>query len=355
MQIHQLVPALHNGDAIGDSARMMRDFLRRQGYDSDIYAYDVDDSISEEAIRFHQSQPATTANDVLILHYALPSGMTPFLQNAPAKKALIYHNITPADFWLPYQSSLVHLAFSARKELARLSRTVHRSAGDSEYNRLELDHLNFSDTCVLPIYVDQSRYDILPSQAVLHRMRDEYSNFLCVGRVAPNKKLEDVLRLCFFYRKMYSPLSRVIFVGKTSVAPTYYAAVKALSSRYGFLPDDVLFTGHVDWSELVAYYHSSHLLVSMSEHEGFCVPLVEAMICRTPVLAYAKTAVPFTLGEAGVQFVQKDYPTLAGICNRIINDVQFRSSILETQNEQLRRYSRAEIERSILEFLAPLL
>ena len=119
------------------------------------------------------------------------------------------------------------------------------------------------------------------------------------------------------------------------------------------MPEDVIFTGHVDWSELVAYYKSSQVFVSMSEHEGFCVPLIEAMICDTPILAYSSTAIPYTLGEAGVQFKEKDFEELAGICYRIQTDPAFRKSILETQRKQLAKYSKAEIEKSIDQFLEP--
>ena len=132
MQVHQLVPALHDGDAIGDSARAMRDYIRKRGFQSDIYAYTIDESLSEEAIDFHRFQPQTGANDALILHFALPSGMTDFLKQAPGKKALIYHNITPAHYWTGYSKDLLHLATAGRKELESLASFIDQAAGDSE-------------------------------------------------------------------------------------------------------------------------------------------------------------------------------------------------------------------------------
>ncbi len=271
--IHQLVPALHHGDAIGDSALMIRNYLRLKGYASDIYAYDIDEAVSHEAIGFRKAQPALTANDLLILHFALPSGMSEFLKETAAKKAIIYHNITPAYFWLPYDKALVHLATEARRQLGELSEAVDRAAGDSEYNRLELEKLKYRSSCVLPIFVDQSRYAVQPSPFVQKTIQDGLFNFLCVGRIAPNKKLEDVIRLYFFYKRFCTPLARLIFIGKTNIVPGYYGALKELTMRYGLMPDDVIFTGHVDWPELVAYYKTAHALVSMSAHEGFCVPL----------------------------------------------------------------------------------
>jgi glycosyltransferase involved in cell wall biosynthesis len=277
--------------------------------------------------------------------------MTDFLKQTPAKKAIIYHNITPAYYWLPYNKSLVHLAVAGREQLRDLAGFVDRAAGDSEYNREELEKLQYRSTCVLPIFVDQSRYSVEPSSFVKKTIEDGLFNFVCVGRVAPNKKLEDVIRLYFFYKRFCTPLARLIMIGKTNVAPQYYGALKELIMRYGLMPEDVIFTGHVDWPELVAYYKASHVLVSMSEHEGFSVPLVEAMICDTPILAYKSAAIPHTLGSAGIQFSEKNYPELAAVSHRLREDLEFRNRILQDQREQLLRYSKNEIENSIDNFL----
>src|SRR4029078_10896622 len=127
----------------------------------------------------------------------------------------------------------------------------------------------------------------------------------------------------------------------------YYDALKNMTIRYGLMPEDVVFAGHVDWSELVAFYQSAHVLVSMSEHEVFCVPLIEAMICNTPILAYGAAAVPYTLGESGIQFDKKDYRKLAAIAHRLREDSQFRESILAGQRKQLQLYGQEAIEKSI--------
>jgi glycosyltransferase involved in cell wall biosynthesis len=355
MQIHQLVPALHDGDAIGDSARAMRDYLRRQGYTSEIFAYTIDDSISDEAIDFDHSKPECSEKDILVYHFALPSGMTEFIKRAKCKKAMIYHNITPAHYWMRYDPALLHLAYAGRKELQSLAPFIERSAGDSEYNRQELENSNFQNTCVVPIYVRQDRYQVSPSQLVMDSMKDGSFNILFVGRIAPNKKIEDLLELLFFYKKLFIQPARLVCVGKTNVVPEYYSALTTMRMAFGLLPEDVLYTGHVDWPELVAYYKSSHVFVSMSEHEGFSVPLVEAMICGTPIVAYSTTAVAYTLGDAGIQFQEKNYWEIAAICNRLGIDSAFRESILQNQRERLNAFSREEIEKAIGNFLLPLL
>lgn len=353
MKIHQMVPALHDGDAIGDSARAMRDYFRSHNYEADIFAYDIDESLTDEAVSFQKRTPEMGEKDLLILHYALPSGMTDFLKRSFCKKSIIYHNITPSYYWMNYDPSLLHLASAGRRELESLAPFADRSAGDSEYNRQELEKLSFRNTCVIPIYVKQERYTGVSPQ-ILKTIQDGLFNILFVGRVAPNKKLEDVLSIFAVYKRMFNPLSRVIFVGKTNVALPYYAALNDIRARLGLMPEDVLYAGHVDWSELVAYYKGSHVFLSMSEHEGFCVPLVEAMICGTPIVAYSTTAIPYTLGDAGVQVKEKNFPEIAGICRRVETDAAFRESVLESQQKQLKNYSKEELEKAIDAFLEPL-
>src|SRR5262249_7019877 len=160
------------------SAREMRDYIRSKGIASEIYAYTIDESISSEAINFNTTQPNVTSEDVLILHFALPSGMTEFLKRSAARKAIVYHNITPSYYWLQNDRSLVHLAHAGRQELESLATFIDRAAADSEYNRQELEQLSFRNTCVVPIYVKEERYRISPSKYVMQQMNDGTFNML---------------------------------------------------------------------------------------------------------------------------------------------------------------------------------
>ena len=135
---------------------------------------------------------------------------------------------------------------------------------------------------------------------------DGLVNFLFVGRIAPNKKIEDHIKLAEQYKRYIDAYYRFIFVGRYDVVPRYYAAIRALMAEYKLLPERFIFTGPVPDAELAAYYRASSVYISLSEHEGFCVPLVEAMAMDVPVLAYSAAAVPDTLGGAGVQFAPKD-------------------------------------------------
>ncbi|MGE5200107.1 MAG: glycosyltransferase, partial [Rhodospirillaceae bacterium] len=306
MVVNQWVPSAHRGDAIGDSARAVRDRLRAQGHDADIFALSIDDDMRGDARPF--GEPAAAAGDVTILHFAIPSPMTEAFARLPRGRVLQYHNITPARFYAPYDPGIFRLATLGRRELASLAGRTDLALGDSEFNRRELEELGFADTGVFPVAVDVSRIVDAPRTPALEAwLNDGLTNFLFVGRMVPNKKVEDILRLAEHYKRYVDAHYRFIFVGRDDGVPRYANMLRAFVVELGWLPDRVLFTGAVPDRELAAYYRYSSVYISMSEHEGFCVPLVEAMAADLPVLAYSCTAIPDTLGGAGVQFAPKDF------------------------------------------------
>ena len=170
-------------------------------------------------------------------------------------------------------------------------------------------------------------------------LRDGLTNFLFVGRIVPNKRIEDIIRLAEQFKRYIDARYRFIFVGRTDGVPRYYAAIRALVERYEMLPDRFLFPGVVsDW-ELAAYYRTASVYISMSEHEGFCVPLLEAMAADVPVLAYASTAVPETLGGAGVLFEPKDMEYAAELLGQLAFDPAVRARVIAGQRQRLAEFS----------------
>lgn len=334
MVIHQWVPAAHRGDAIGDSARRVRDTLRAMGHESDLFALTIDDDMQDEARWF--SEPAARRGDVTILHFALPSPMTEAFAALPGGRVLQYHNITPARFWAAYHPGNFRLAVLARRELASLAARTDLALGDSEYNRQELLSLGFPDTAVFPIATEVSRLvDAGPVPALDRWLNDGLTNFLFVGRMAPNKRIEDIILLAEHYKRYVDAYYRFIFVGRYDGVPSYYNMLRALIERLGWLPDRFVFTGPVPERELAAYYRASSVYISMSEHEGFCVPLLEAMSTDLPILAYASTAVPDTLGGAGVQFAPKDFEAAAEMLGLLAFDDELRSRVIAGQRRRL--------------------
>ena len=165
-------------------------------------------------------------------------------------------------------------------------------------------------------------------------LRDGLTNILFVGRIAPNKKLEDHLRLAEHYKRYVDAFHRFIFVGREDACPRYYAMLRALMTRYGMTSERFWFVGLVPDADLAVFYRTASAYVSLSEHEGFCVPLLEAMAADVPVLAYASTAVPETLGGAGVTFSPKDLEHAAEMLGLLVYDDALRADILEGQRRR---------------------
>jgi glycosyltransferase involved in cell wall biosynthesis len=353
MIINQWVPAAHRGDAIGDSARRVRDMLRRSGHSSDIFALTIDDDLRREVRPF--GDLAATRGDVTIFHYALPSPMTDPFGSLEGARVLQYHNITPAAFFAPYSPQLFRLAVLGRRELQSLAGRVDLALGDSEFNRSELEALGFATTGVMPIAVDTARITDAPPRPALDTiLGDGLINILFVGRIVPNKRIEDHIRLAEVYKRYVDSYYRFIFVGRCDGVPAYYAQVRALIAEYKMLPDRFWFTGAVPDEDLGTFYRWADAYVSLSEHEGFCVPLVEAMAANVPILAYAAGAVPETLGGAGLLFAPKDLELAAEMLAMLVYDRPVRNAVLEGQRRRLQDFSSARIETRLNEIVRTL-
>ena len=317
--------------------------LRAMGHDSDLFALTIDDDLRGDVRPF--SDPAATRGDVTIFHFALPSPMTARFAALDGVKILQYHNITPAAFFAPYDPQLFRLAALGRRELATLAGHIDLALGDSDFNRRELEALGFTRTGVLPIAVNTERITAAPPRPALERiLRDGLINVLFVGRIVPNKKIEDHIRLAEIYKRYVDSYYRFIFVGRYDGVPRYYDQVRALIAEYDMLPDRFWFTGPVPDEDLAAFYRWADAYVSLSEHEGFCVPLVEAMAADVPVVAYAAGAVPETLGGAGLLFEPKDLELAAELLGSVVYDRGVRARVLDGQRRRLQDFAPDRIE-----------
>jgi glycosyltransferase involved in cell wall biosynthesis len=346
MIIHQWVPAAHRGDAVGDSARRTRTLLRQMGHRSDLFALTMDDDLRDDVLPF--ADPASRRGDITFFHYALPSPMTAAFAALPGAKVLHYHNVTPARFFAPYDPNLFRLATFGRRELATLVGKVDLALGVSEFNRRELEDLGFAPTGVLPIAFDPGRIVDAPRRPAIEKlMHDGLTNFLFVGRIAPNKKIEDLIRLAEHYKRYVDAHYRFIFVGKDDAVPRYSAMIRALVAEFGMLSERFIFTGPVPDEELAVYYQHAAVYISLSEHEGFCVPLVESMAADVPILAYAAAAIPDTLGGAGVQFAPKDLEQAAELAGALAFDDGLRQQVIAGQRRRLQDFGDVRIVREL--------
>ncbi len=353
MRIDQWIPAFHRGDAIGDTAFHLKHFFLAQGIDSEIYCLDRDPGLEDQSRPF-STFPPPGPSDVTILHFALPSPLTSAFALLPSRKVLLYHNITPEKYFLPYSRELARLSRVGRDELRSLAPATDLGLADSEYNRRELEGAGFSPALVLPLFVDFSKYR-KPADRLIHDLfKDGRTNLLFVGRIVPNKKIDELIKVVFYFKKYISPLVRLIVVGKTHSLPKYYQALIRLADDLYLKPEEVCFTGHIPDGELFALYRSSDLFLSLSEHEGFGLPFIESMIFDLPILAYSCSAVPDTLGGAGIELRHKPMERVAELAYIVANDKELKKKIISAQRARLRRYREQDLEGFLLKKLTTL-
>ena|GEM_PF-1147336 len=342
MKIIQLLPVLNYGDAVGNDAIALKQLISKMGFETEIYVEDMSPQRRINAKHYWQ-MPKLEENDVLIYHFSIGSAvMSKLLNRVKCKKVMIYHNITPAKFFEPYGATdiakIAKIVKAGREDLVSMKYLFDYSLADSSFNKAELEELGYScPKNVLPILIPFEDYAKKPNQAVLEKYNDDWTNILFVGRVVPNKKQEDVIRAFAYYKKNVNPKSRLFLVGSYDGMEEYYDRL----CRYvdTLAVNDVNFTGHIGFSDILAYYRLADVFLCMSEHEGFCVPIAEAMNFHVPIIAYASCAVPETMGEAGIVVDKKDVEEIAGLIEKIRNNEGFRNAIIEKEKERLQYFS----------------
>ena len=354
MVIHQLLPRFDAGDAVSSQAIAIRDALRDHGYESHVYAQRTDefgarDGRPEEAYRPYME----SGEDILIYHYLFFCNNYQMYLETSNRKILIYHNITPPEFYEEFDPETARFCRMGRELLPRLS-ACDLALGVSDFNRRDLVAAGFAEerTGVLPISPSGQLTGAPEDPALLARLRDGKLNLLFVGRVVPNKRVDDLVRLFRHYHHNVNASSRLIVVG--SLANAYADYVIDLAKRFQ-LDDKILFLGKVDDAALKTCYTSSHFYVSMSEHEGFCVPLLEAFSFGLPVLAYAAGAVPETMGDAGVLCAEKDLDLLAEMVENLRRDPLARERIVDAQRDRLRDFSHEAFLARLDQYIGPFL
>jgi glycosyltransferase involved in cell wall biosynthesis len=342
--IHQLTPGFAYGDAISNQALIIRDYLRSKGYTSNIFAESVDPSMSSEGQVFKPHLLSRTAG--LIYHHSIGTPLTTVADKHPGPKSLVYHNITPAEYVADSDPKLAKQLEQGRKDISLLSRSFSCSVGDSRYNANELAENGFADPGVLPICVTPDKWNTAPDASVIARMSDGKRNILFVGRIIPNKRQDDLVHLLSQFVKLDSK-ARLILVGGYDPEDPYFRKILKLIEEKQ-LRTKVLLTGKVSDAQLQAYYRTAHLYCSMSEHEGFGVPLIEAMWFDVPVLAYKSSAVSETMGCGGLLFTSKDdFAQIAHLAKKIIQDRKLKKAILNGQRLRRQHFIPSAVEAKI--------
>lgn len=331
--IYQLVPSLSRGDAVGNEINAIHRYFQEHSIESAIVSDTKRYPSSDSDYSMEAYLDIVTEQDMIIVHMATYWQDLPTLIETPKKRVMVYHNITPESFFVDYDENTAYCCKLARRQVRALSKSFDIAIGDSEYNAQELRDFGYKNVVSIPLLIPFEDYEREPNKKLMETYQDGKTNILFVGRLVPNKCIEDILFSYMEYRKINAN-SRLILVGSDAFTP--YVGKLHLFCRDHLVPD-VVFANKVSFSDILAYYRVADLFLCLSEHEGFCVPLLEAMTFQVPIVAYASTAIPKTLGDAGVllDVMEKDPTKIAAVMNAVLSDNSLKEQLNANAKKRL--------------------
>jgi len=333
-QLDQVIIGATPGDAITDEAFLIQRWLRELGFSSEIFAQFIDPALTNQIRPMSAWHPQANAEWVAY-HHSIGSAAAERLMATARKLILIYHNVTPPEFFAATNPALHQEMLQGRAQLVALRAHTPLALADSFFNERDLIATGFARTGVLPIALDEARLNLPLNRNLLAHFGEGIPTLLFVGRQVPNKRQEDLLKLLYYYRRI-EPGARLFLVGD-EWTPAYSRWLRDVAADLG-LDDAVIFAGKSSQQDLVTIYQLASVYVSMSEHEGFGKPLIESMYLGVPVFAFAAAAVPGTLGEAGVQFHAKDYEALAEAIDLLARDEKLRARLIARQRARAQEF-----------------
>lgn len=346
--LHQFTEAATPGDAITDHAFQLRTWLRQMGYKSDIYSLHINHHLTDE-IKPLTAYRSSHDEKHLIYHHGIGSEVVATLCNLTLKLILIYHNVTPPEFFATLDPALAQQLIWGREQLPLLIPHTHLALGVSPYNVAELQSVGFKQTAVLPIALNAETYQTAATNLELsHKLAAQKPLLLFVGRLVPNKRQEDLIKLLYYVRRINAQV-KLALVGSPWSQP-YAQWLKDLTLELE-LDQAVIFADFVSFSDMVTYYKTASLYVSMSEHEGFGKPLIESMLFDLPVLAYASSGIPGTLGQAGILFHDKNYEALAELVCLLLQNEPLRHKLIIRQRERAQFYLEPQVQQGWQELI----
>ncbi|MCX6349027.1 MAG: glycosyltransferase family 4 protein [Candidatus Aureabacteria bacterium] len=351
--IHQLLEVFDEADAQGSMALVLRDIFRRWGFAAEIYAGTIVSPRSGARSSYRLDLPGDHS-DILIFHYSIGAGSLDLFFRTLRRRVIVYHNVTPAEYFEGWDSWTALQCRRGRRELSRLLPTCDLALADSRFNAAELSALGFPRIAALPFPLNPKLLAGEPDPAVMNTFgKKDRANVLFVGRIAPNKRQDEIIRVFYHFQKYFQPSSRLILVGAAPIS-SYARALERLVRDLG-LEGSVHFSGKISGAGLRAYYRTADLFLCLSDHEGFCVPLIESMYFKIPILAFAAGAIPETLRGAGILMRQKDPVETACLMNRLLADPSLRRSVLDSQARRWKEVTDFPYAENLRKALLPLM
>jgi glycosyltransferase involved in cell wall biosynthesis len=334
-QVHQFLPSYAAADAVSGHTLAVRRVLRDMGFGSEIYAERISVTTDEvlPLTAFETRRPV--ADTWLLYQHSIGSRTGRLLFERPEPLLVNYHNVTPVSFFEPWDLAIAAELALGRRHTEMLATRATAGIAVSAYNEAELRAAGYRRTLVAPVLFDVDGLRREVDAAALTRLQEDRTGaeILFVGRVAPHKAQHDLVKALAAYRRAYDPGAQLRIVGARS-SERYWSVLERYIDSLG-LRDAVHVTGAVSGGELAAHYRAADVLLCLSEHEGFCVPLLEAMANDTPVVAFGAAAVPETLAGAGVVLDVKDSATVAAALHVVLADAPRRLRLVEAGRARL--------------------
>ena len=338
MRLIQLLASHHRHDAVGAETLVIEKLLTGMGWQVENYSEFIDDSLKGKTRHISELEGQDLADTVALYHFCVCSDVTFIFQKLNCPKVMIYHNITPPDFFRPYNISDAGICEEAGRQVRLLVDDVDLALGDSEFNRLELEEMGYRNTRRMPILFDPDNYPGEIDGELEAALGDRHV-VLFVGRMAPNKAPDDLMRVAAAYKNHSDyPPARFVIAGKRHVTPKYTEYLDSLQRELGLTEADFMVLDEINQNRLVTCYSKASVFLSMSRHEGFFVPLLESFLFGLPVMAYAKAAVPETLADAGYLIDSADPHVVARHLANYLGDEKLRKVMAERGRQRLKDF-----------------
>ncbi len=349
MRIIQMLPTLSFGDAVGNHTLALYKLLKENGIDTAIYAKNIDKRVKQSGV--HKLEKYKDSPDTIILyHLSIGDELNTRIKSFRARIIINYHNITPGVFFEPYNAAAKKICDNGERDVQALYKTPLSCICDSKFNMQELQKYGYRCPMVdIPILIPFEDYKKTPGKKVIKKYSDGWTNIVFTGRVAPNKKQEDLMEAFYYYNTYINPKSRLILVGSYSPTDNYFRKLRAYKEQLEM--ENVIFTGQIPFADILAYYKIADVFLCLSEHEGFCVPLVEAMEFGVPVVAYNSTAIGDTLGGSALLLDNKDPRVVAEAINKLVTDEALRQTIIENEKKRLEDFDNKVVGDMFLDTL----
>jgi L-malate glycosyltransferase len=334
MKIHQVAAGFQKGDAISNEMVAIQSLLKKDSIFGEIYSENIGNDPEKFSHRISKLNP--NSEDRLVYHHSIETNAIDSVKGFKCKKIFVYHNVTPSHFFEPYDLKFSLLLKKGKERIPEIAHCFDKFLAVSEFNKKELQELGIKNVDLFPLHL------ALPISADLRPKekgsKENQIQFLFVGRIAPNKKQDDLIRFAYTWKSMFGTNFKIKMIGFCNPSLSHYLEELNYMIRFFSLQENITITPYATEAELEESYRESDFFLSMSEHEGFCVPLLESMYFGLPVIAYDGGAVKETLGNAGVLFKDKDFTSLALFLKELLTQPKSIESLRQGQDKRLQNY-----------------